>query len=208
MLTHVAIKKDRFEATLRYLIADSVQAFKDPLMIGNTPFYLEGARVNSVQLSLAPQERTVTVNLSGGGGVVAAPGLSPITYRMLQVQVDMDVFLISESSMKAANFNPPADVADIPLRGIDFWLYVEVEPSGTPRIHLQPYPGQADITGRFAVDAPLPLAQALGALGGGGAGKVLNAGIHLAKDGNVVMRVETEAQPLPFPRQRWVDWSN
>ena len=57
MFAHVSVKKDRFEALLRFLISDAIQPFKNPLVIGRTPNFFEGAKVNSVTISASPHER-------------------------------------------------------------------------------------------------------------------------------------------------------
>ena len=57
MFAHVSVKKDRFEALLRFLISDAIQPFKNPLVIGRTPNFFEGAKVNRVTISASPHER-------------------------------------------------------------------------------------------------------------------------------------------------------
>jgi hypothetical protein len=65
MFVHVSVKKDRFEALLRFLISDAIQPFKNPLVIDRTPNFFEGAKVNSVTISASPHERQLFLGQPG-----------------------------------------------------------------------------------------------------------------------------------------------
>jgi hypothetical protein len=115
MFAHVSVKKDHLEALLRFLISDAIQPFKNPLVIGRTPNFFEGAKVNSVTISASPHERQLFLGQPGPNNtVMTVPNMLPIVYRVLRIRVDMDIWLATEAAMIQASFNPPA-TSVIPL---------------------------------------------------------------------------------------------
>ena len=60
---------------------------------------------------------------------VTVPNVLPITYRVLRIRVDMDIWLATEAALIQASFNPPA-TSVIPLHGLDLRLYLDVDSSG------------------------------------------------------------------------------
>jgi hypothetical protein len=209
MFSHISIERDRFAAILKYMISDAFRAADPAFRLFGTKSYFEGFRVWDVRIGLSSHSRDFGVNIGGPNNSVVPAGLAPISFRPLRASVDLDILLTTEPDVIAAGFNPPS-TSTLPLREIGFLLFLHVDPAGDVSLRFEPeyLPEEAEgLRSSLTVERRLPFGAAFAVTVGTGA-LVLNAGIHLASDSNVVMRAELQdppdvAMPLHTRRLEW-----